>query len=300
MDRTQGLSCYRQLRQILQMQLDSNEPLELPDPATSQDFSVVPKEMAEVIARAPGPAEQQAALRCWYEHKIGALDEDIAKMQRQIGEDRGGEEVFVCDDPPAAEELPDAVGQAAADGDIAVVLTYLGPASPAPPARINARWKNKMQRTLLHEASYEVRLELMALLVERGADMNIQSLFGQTPLMQACGVGRLDASARFLLKAGARSDVLGQSGTPLAEIAEEEGNHKLAALLRTELGGRQCEIFGLTGRPDLNGCCGVAGVFSQEKGRYAVQVDGTNERVRVKPSNLRRVAPAAAGEGVAG
>jgi hypothetical protein len=29
-------------------------------------------------------------------------------------------------------------------------------------------------------------------------------------------------------------------------------------------------------------------------------VDGTNERVRVKPSNLRRVAPAAAGEGVAG
>eukprot|EP01052_Picozoa_sp_SAG31_P039384 SAG31_NODE_5453_length_2531_cov_1.683799_1_plen_201_part_00 len=53
--------------------------------------------------------------------------------------------------------------------------------------------------------------------------------------------------------------------------------------------GERCELFGLQARPDLNGCTCVANRFSAERGRYTVTIDNTNERVRIKPANMRKI-----------
>ena len=51
--------------------------------------------------------------------------------------------------------------------------------------------------------------------------------------------------------------------------------------------GHRVELFGLSGRQDLNGSVGVAAAFSAERGRYTVAIDGTGEKVRIKPANLQ-------------
>ena len=90
---------------------------------------------------------------------------------------------------------------------MAAVLAWLGP-QPVPAARLNARWAKKMHRTLLMEACYEAHEELIVILLDLGADVNIGSLSGQTALCQACTYLRLDGVARLLLRRGASTAVL--------------------------------------------------------------------------------------------
>ena len=59
--------------------------------------------------------------------------------------------------------------------------------------------------------------------------------------------------------------------------------------------GRHCELCGLQARPDLNGSSGVAIAFSATRGRYIFTIDGTQERVDIKPENLRLVGENEAG-----
>ena len=47
------------------------------------------------------------------------------------------------------------------------------------------------------------------------------------------------------------------------------------------------EISGLTGRPELNGCKGVALYLVPARERYLIQLDGSGEQIGVKPGNLR-------------
>ena len=56
--------------------------------------------------------------------------------------------------------------------------------------------------------------------------------------------------------------------------------------------GQRCEVFGLSGRPDLNGGICVAKTFSAARGRYTVTMDGSDEKLRIKPVNLRLLRPA--------
>jgi len=51
-------------------------------------------------------------------------------------------------------------------------------------------------------------------------------------------------------------------------------------------------IYGLTSRPDLNGATGVLLHWVKASGRWGVAVINTDERVKVKPDNLRRLASA--------
>ena len=62
--------------------------------------------------------------------------------------------------------------------------------------------------------------------------------------------------------------------------------HAAATAPTPNLWGRRVRIFGLKGRPELNGRCGVAGRFVAAKGRYAVTVEGEAEAVLLKPANL--------------
>ena len=59
---------------------------------------------------------------------------------------------------------------------------------------------------------------------------------------------------------------------------------EVAALLRARV-----KVTGLVGRPELNGCAGVAASFVKDKGRFKVIIDDTEEQVLLKPNNLIKI-----------
>lgn len=63
---------------------------------------------------------------------------------------------------------------------------------------------------------------------------------------------------------------------------------KLANLLKSEFGGRRCEIINLTSRPDLIGKTCVVDKFMPNKGRYKVTFEASKEAGLVGPENLKR------------
>lgn len=118
---------------------------------------------------------------------------------------------------------------------------------------------------MLHEAEFENEVGLMSVLLQLGANVDPRSSSGLTPFFQAC-MNDLEDAARLLLLWGADKDddLEGLNGDLHAESV---GNHKLARLLRTPLGGRRCEIIGLVGRPDLNGMTAVVYQCVGKRGR---------------------------------
>ena len=94
------------------------------------------------------------------------------------------------------------------------------------------------------------------------------------------------AGGKSILPPNTGAQVLPGDVSHIAELADKGGNGALATLLRVPLGGRHCRIHGLGGRADLNGCTGVAVAYSAQRGRYALEIDGTGESVRVRPQNL--------------
>lgn len=60
--------------------------------------------------------------------------------------------------------------------------------------------------------------------------------------------------------------------------------------MHTHLLQRRVRIDGISGRKELNGQCGLAIMFSEAKGRYAVRLDRSGEEILVKPSNLAEAA----------
>ena len=64
--------------------------------------------------------------------------------------------------------------------------------------------------------------------------------------------------------------------------------------------GARVRLVGLVSRGDLNGAAGLVVKFDSKKGRYAVQLDGTDassKPVAVKPDNLQMLGDAAADGG---
>ena len=125
---------------------------------------------------------------------------------------------------------------------------------------------------------------------------------GNTPLMWACeanaeGVAELllnaracprrvnmagDAALNIALK-HAQAKEYRATGTPLVGLLTRHTAMTAPALLQ-----RRVELRGLSGRPELNGCRGVAVSFDPKTGRYGVQLDGKGrEKVALRPATLR-------------
>ena len=96
-------------------------------------------------------------------------------------------------------------------------------------ADVNA--KDRRNVTALHSASVFGNMAAIRLLVENGADVNIQNNDGMVPLHMAARFNHLLA-AGYLLEHGATARVYNNDRKTPLHLAVEEGNEEIAELLR--------------------------------------------------------------------
>jgi uncharacterized protein len=94
-------------------------------------------------------------------------------------------------------------------------------------AAVDDTARNTMKVQPLHAAVAARNAESVALLVERGADVNARQQAGYTPLMAAAGNGQQDV-VDLLLTHGANPSHRSEDGKTAADIAREHGHAKLA------------------------------------------------------------------------
>ena len=71
--------------------------------------------------------------------------------------------------------------------------------------------------------------------------------------------------------------------------ARQCGQHELACLIESELGGRRCEIINLSSRPELNGKTCVVDEYLPASNQYKVTLETKSKEVLVIcPDNLKR------------
>ena len=97
-------------------------------------------------------------------------------------------------------------------------------------AEVAATAQNFMKVQPLHAAVAARSAGAVALLLERGADVNARQQVGYTPLMGAASGGREDL-ADMLMRNGADPSAVGEDGKTAADIAREHGHEVLAARL---------------------------------------------------------------------
>ena len=88
------------------------------------------------------------------------------------------------------------------------------------------------------------------------------------------------------LEAKATADAAKWEQREKAKEGEELAKHPHLALLN-----HRVKVDGLIGRPELNGQFGKAVAFDDEKGRFAIKLEGSRERVLLRPANLEKVPP---------
>lgn len=294
------LDHYISYRDFLLAKLD-NPPYKLPPIPGEADYPEsllrLPDTTAMDMRNLPFD-KQQILVKMKFEMEIKALNEKISDFQEQMvaGVDvenmQEGDVVAVDvlregrNDQP--EELPMEICRAAALNDIEEVLAWLGP-TPIPPERINATNSGKMGRTLLHEAEFECHTDLMHILLKNGAHVDPKSNFGQTPLTQASHYKRLHNAALVLLEWGADKDITNDSQKAVDAAEKFAKSKKLVNILRSDLGGRRCELVGLQARPDLNGSTCLVGKYLPDVDKYIVKMENeTQEAMKVKSANLKR------------
>jgi hypothetical protein len=300
------------------MQILDNPPYKLPPlpeednwDEDKDDYGTYSEEFSRSIRILPHP-QQQELLKMRLVSYVNNNKIKLEYLKEQIGPNVMDGEIDVLEEPTEYryEDLPEEICCAAGSNNIEEVLNWLG-SPPIPHKRINAPNINKMQRTLLHEAEIECRLDLMRLLLQNNANVDPFSSSPQTPFFQACYLKRLTPAALLLLEWGATKEFDKSHGLytgarhKALDIALEARNKPLVNLLKSPLGGRRCEILGLESRSDLNGRTCVAVRYFKDDDRYAVRIgeyppeDDNNEVyvnkddfkfefVKVKYSNLKR------------
>jgi hypothetical protein len=202
--------------------------------------------------------------------------------------------------------LPDALVDAANAGAVHTVAAWLNEGGG-----VDARCAEYDGVTLLIAAAGGGREAMVRMLLQHGASVNLQSPGGVTALMDAASNGHttvvqvlLDAKADASpqnannytalmiaehYKHAATAQQLRQHAKQQTPEAKAAAAQAAATAPKPNLSGRRVRIDGLKGRPELNGCCGVAGRFDAAKGRYKVAVEGEAEAVLLKPANLQEI-----------
>lgn len=90
---------------------------------------------------------------------------------------------------------------------------------------------NSFGDALIHEAVDNNRFDIISLLIEFNADLNIQNRKGLTPFLLACKKGRFDI-VKMLHENGADITVTDKEGQNALTIAEKRDREKIAAYLK--------------------------------------------------------------------
>ena len=101
-------------------------------------------------------------------------------------------------------------------------------------AEVAATAANFMKVQPLHAAVAARSAAAVALLLDRGADVNARQQVGYTPLMGAASAGR-DDLVDLLLRHGADATLVSEDGKTAADLAREHGHEGLAKRLSVGL-----------------------------------------------------------------
>lgn len=121
---------------------------------------------------------------------------------------------------------PGDLAKAAYNGELDKVKSYLK-------IGINVNERDKHGGTALHAAMFQKNTEIITLLIENKADINIQGLSNHfTPLHDAVWANNLEA-AKILLKAGADPTIKNNKNQTPLEKAKIEGRLEIAKLIES-------------------------------------------------------------------
>jgi hypothetical protein len=129
--------------------------------------------------------------------------------------------------------------------------------------------------------------QLVDVLLERKAQVNVQNSCGHTALIAATDAG--DATiVRRLLEARAEMDVRSSEGLTALDYATRQEHLACVRAFREHLVGRRVVLSG-TSRADLNGAVGTITGFAPDKDRYYVELGDGGGTKLLKPEHVKLV-----------
>ena len=216
----------------------------------------------------------------------------LEQAEQQVGADWDGVTVLEDNRKPAVV-MPDYIYKAVQRGDIKSVLKWIN--ANRGEDRVNAISSTELMSTpVLSIASVNDYLTMMTLLLQLGADVNFRESSGVTAMYFVFNDSVMAEGVRLLLSWGAnffpiRGDKARGSREDCICLAREKGQHELANLLKSELGGRRCAIVNISSRPQLNGKTCVAEEYMPDGNQYKVSLETKDKEVVVLgPDNLKR------------
>ena len=214
----------------------------------------------------------------------------LAIYEERVGVDWDGVTVLRDKNDEPVVELPEYIFKAIGRGDIKSVLRWID--ADRSEDRVNAVTGSESYGTpVLSVAARFNHLALTTLLLQLGADIDCRADNGFTTIsLMFCLSEDVSERVRLLLSWGASFFQKSSSSKELCiDTASEHGNHDLANLLKSELGGRRCEIVNLSSQPDLNGKTCVADEYLPTSNQYKVTLDTKSKEVLLlSPDNLKR------------
>ena len=196
----------------------------------------------------------------------------LGQAEERIGADWDGVTVLEDNNNKQARTptMPDYVFEAAGRGDIKSVLRWIN--ANRTEDRVNAITSvETLGMSVLCVTGLSSQLMLMTLLLQLGADIDYRDIQGITAIgylfaNNAFASGEVSERVRLLLSWGASFfPEEGKSREDCIYEASKRGEHELAKLLESELGGRRCEIVNVLSRPELNGKTCVADEYLTTK-----------------------------------
>ena len=88
--------------------------------------------------------------------------------------------------------------------------------------------------TVLHVAARAGASNVVAFCMARGANVNCETRFGETPLLMACSCGQHDAAndmVRLMIRGGANQEARTALGDGAVQVAQRAGNTDVVMLL---------------------------------------------------------------------
>ena len=218
----------------------------------------------------------------------------LANAEENVGADWDRVTVLHESNDKPVVAMPDYIGTALRRGEIKSVLRWIN--ANRAEDRVNAITSAEfLFSSALTLSSIYNHLELMTLILQLGAKVDCRDTQGNTAIGfmftdDGLTSGDANKGARLLLGWGASFfPEEGCSREDCISKVRNRGEHELANLLESELGGRRCEIVDLTSQPELNGKTCVANEYMPDNNQYKVVLETKSKEVLIlSPDNLKR------------